>query len=678
MTALRTVGIAVLLVALFEPILRSIQSNEEDPSVVIALDVSASLQLQDGGVARDSVARQVIESLGRSLGDRATFISFDESVDAVTVQDSVEFLGSRTDLSSAIRWTSNQRASTRPGAVVLITDGNTNTGDNPLYSAMDAGLGVYSVSIGDTVPPIDASLQAILTSGLAVIDEPTPVSATIFSKGLQGELATVEFREENRVFATDTITLPRNGLQANVGVLWTPKVEGLRKIEAKLITSAGEYTIANNVARDFVEVRNAKRTVVIYAGAPSPDLTFIRAVVARDNNINVIVVVQKQGSEFYDPLPPNNVLQDAEACIFIGFPVASTPRPVIDQVARACKNGLSLLFIASKDTDYSKLGPLDDVIPFSVATTRPSEFAVTPEVTRIGTSDPLMKITGTERDVELWNTLPPVYRTETFVTPKPGAKTLATMRIQNVPIEEPLIMRRENGKARSLAVLAYGIYRWKLLGEGPAIGRGEQPIPFFDRFIESGVSWLSVRDNNRRVRIRSTRTFYGAGETVAFTANVLDASLAPVDDADVTVTIVLPGGSEQQLVLSANGGGRYSGTLGTLPTGSYRYSGIAQRGTATIGEDHARFDVDELGLEAAGISSNIVLLRAMADRTGAHVVDASRLDELVKALKADPRLRPRAITKERDTTLWHLPWPLAIVLVSFTVEWILRKRLGLV
>ena len=59
-------------------------------------------------------------------------------------------------------------------------------------------------------------------------------------------------------------------------------------------------------------------------------------------------------------------------------------------------------------------------------------------------------------------------------------------------------------------------------------------------------------------------------------------------------------------------------------------------------------------------------------------MSTSGVDELVRLIRADPRLRPVAKTSEREFPLYHLPWLIVLGILAFSLEWFLRKRRGLV
>lgn len=673
---LRTLGMSLLLIALFEPVLRIVRSTEYQPSVVIAVDESRSVVTGSTSAERRDQVLSTIDRI-RSVFADAEVVGFAGSARPLPELDSIRFDGERTDPSSVLRFVANRPALERPALMVLLGDGNGNSGESPISTAEATGLGVYTVGIGNTKDVTDVAAQSLFTSGIVVVDRPTMVTGRFVASGLKGTPIEVVLEEEGKVIARDTVTPIAGQETVSAQFTWTPTTAGQRNVRVRAAAIQGEYRGNNNAVQDLIDVRSNKRTVVVFAGAPSPDVSFLTTLLQQDPTVVVKSFIQKQGGTFYGASPVPADLDGVEAIMMIGFPIASTPESLLGMITKRTSEGTSLLFIPSKDVDQTRLSRFEEVLPFKVAASRPTEFLVTPDIKPGATADPLLKITGAETDVDLWETVPPIYRTETFVTPTPGARTLASIRVNNVPMDEPLIMTRESGRSRSMAILGYGIYRWKLLGEGPQAARGERPIPIFETFFSNVVSWLAVEEDERRIRIRSTQRLYAAGENVGFEASILDQTFAPIDGASVTVTINTPNG-KRTLVLAGIGGGRYAGSIGALPAGSYTYDGVAVVNGQKIGSDNGRFLVGDLGLEDAALTVNTAALASLAERSGARYAPVSDIDSLLQAMRTDPRLAPRAVTTERDTTLWHTIWPILAAIAAFATEWFLRKRRGLV
>ncbi len=92
--------------------------------------------------------------------------------------------------------------------------------------------------------------------------------------------------------------------------------------------------------------------------------------------------------------------------VFVGFPISSTPANVIEMIKEALQKEKPLLFIASQQTDYSKLNQFQEFLPFTLLSTRANEFSVIADLKREALANPLIRIYGTEKDLQIWKTSP--------------------------------------------------------------------------------------------------------------------------------------------------------------------------------------------------------------------------------------------------------------------------------
>jgi hypothetical protein len=322
--------------------------------------------------------------------------------------------------------------------------------------------------------------------------------------------------------------------------------------------------------------------------------------------------------------------------------------------------------------DIPKLKGLESLLPVTFGAGRSNEMLVSAELTEEGKSNPIIRMS----DPDAWGSLPPIYRTETSVQVRPESEVLATVRLGGTKLDDPLIVSRKLGRSRSLIVLGYGIFRWVLLGEGTRQARNESAPPVLADFVSNSLRWLATREEQKQVRITSSKQNYNLGETVRLLAQVYDDTYTPLSDADVTAT-VQGGGRNYNLSLASTGNGRYEATLGSLPPGDYSFNGRAIYSGREIGRDAGRFSVGEISLEFLQPSMNAELLRALANRTGGKFYTARESARLVEDIRAAKGFAPRSVETHSDFALWNYPWVLAGALLAFAIEWVIRKRSGM-
>ena len=705
--ALRTVGLWILLFALFEPIVNIIRASEEPPRVAVLLDNSQSVALQDASRNRKADYIAAVKALNLvSLNPTPTPLTlFDENtanLETATFQpDSMRFQGQFSNLAKPLQTVIDNAEQNNIRAVVLFTDGAFNAGENPLYAAEMLGRPIFAVGVGDSTEPRDIGIRSLLSNEIGYVGGELPVSVNVQASGYQGGTAKVILRDNGAVVGEQTLTFGKSNTateNATATFLYKPTEAGMRTLRAEIKNQSGfeeELTIKNNAASEFVNILKNKRKTIVIAGQLTPDISFLRSTLEANQNVQCAVFVEGKNGEFLDDASSGNTpqsapkrdfkteLAEAEAVMLVGFPVTVTPPAVIEAVRSELSRGKPVLFVASQDLDWVKLRPLETYLPFSTISGSKQEMLALPDVKKQALSSPVMKLSGTDDDATSWNALPPLFRTETLVRVKPGADVLATLKLNNVPLNEPLIVQHTLNNTKSLAILGYGLYRWKLLGFAAEAAKGRTSPDIFGTFFENGLRWLSTSDQGKFVRIKTTRKLYGSGEKVEFTGQVYDKSYNPLDAADVRVVLqsaVLK--QPREVVLSTLGGGRYSAVVEGLGQGEYNFAGTATVNGQKYGEDAGRFSVGEVNIEFQNIRMNAAFLRRLAETTGGAFFTAEEVarnpDNLKNAIKRHRGFQARPVTLRSDIPLWNLAWLLGVAIVCFALEWFLRKRSGMV
>ncbi len=197
LTALRSLALAILLFALFEPVFTGFKSSVIVPKIAILFDNSVSMGITDAGGSRTAIYKSAIEKskISQLSNEDAVFKKFGElTKDIKEFQfDSLSIRENFTDMSSALRSLFTQKSDENIRAVVMFTDGAFNSGQNPVYAAEELSLPVFTVGIGDTTEPRDISVQSVIVNEIAYIDNPVPINANIKVIGYKGAILKFHF-----------------------------------------------------------------------------------------------------------------------------------------------------------------------------------------------------------------------------------------------------------------------------------------------------------------------------------------------------------------------------------------------------------------------------------------------------------------------------------------------------
>lgn len=679
--SLRIIAIFLLLFVLFEPIFTLIRGAFEKPKLAVLLDNSLSMSLKDAKSDRKTDYISVLEKTGFMNLDESQrkIISFDSDIKEYEKfnQDSLSLKGQMTDISKAFKWVNNNLDQENIGAVLLITDGAFNTGNNPIYQADMTGRRVYIVGIGDSTEPKDVSVQSVLTNDVAYIDNPVPVNVNVKVSGYNSGTVKVDLSDNGSQVSEQTFNITPSQQNYSLVFEYDPKIEGVRKLTATVSNMEGELTLKNNSLSEFINVLKNKRKIVIFSGEPNPDLTFLRNVFQSEKGVEVSTFIQKKGAEFFEGQPTKAALHEAELFVLIGFPISSSPSYALDMIKDELAHGKPCLFIASQYLDYTKLRTIEDYLPFVTISSKPQEFVAIGDFRKEALSNSILKISGANTDLDLWNQLPPIFRTETFVRVKPESEVLAGIKVNNTPMKEPLLVTRSFQNQKSVAILGYGLFRWKLLGYAAELAKGRKSTPdLYDILFLNIHRWLSVNQEYKNVVIKTTKKIFNKGERVEFYGQIYDATYSPVDNAYVTVKIN-NGLKTNEITLNSIGNGRYSGFADGLDEGDYFYSDEAKLNNQSLGRDNGRFNVGDVSIEYLDLKMNVGLLRTIAERTGGKFYLPENSGKFLSDLQSSPDFKPKALTIKKEYSLWNLPWILALAILLLSIEWYLRKRSGL-
>ncbi len=674
---LRGTAIALILLALCEPLLQFVSREDRKPVIALLADNSLSMSQKDGAGDRAQILTSLIKGTAvELLSEKADLklFTFSSSAEPLTAE-SLAVNGGATNISSALQ--SSLRSIDDLRGIILISDGNYNAGSNPLYDAEKSRIPVFTVGIGDTNDQKDIAVAKLLTNSVGYVDASIPVEASIRASGVSPRSVTVTLREDGTKIDEQRVTISAQNGPSDLPVKfsYTPGNDGMKKLTVSVEGIDGEITAKNNSRSSLIKVLKNKILISVVTGTVGPDVAAVMQTMNADKNIQADLFYQLPNGEFKpqkDGAELRTTMMKCDAVILIGFPTAQTTAASLQSVAQAVEQrSLPLLFIAGRMLDLQKVRTLERFLPFTVSSERMDEQTVLPFVQERHRYHQLIQQEGTA-----WEKLPPVYYSLTAFTAKPEAQNLLSVKIQNVPLTNPLFIVRSIGSSKSAAVLCYGLHRWKVLA-----GSSDDTKQHFDLWFSSLIRWLSVREKDKFLRVEPAKEFYSQGEQIDFTAQVYNESYQPMDNAEVFVSVrphgKQSGGERIEALLSSSGTGLYEGNIAGLSEGEFTYTASATVNGDTVGTAAGRISVGEQSVEFAETKMNKPLMQQLASSSGGEYVDASEFSLLTERILARQEMSLREQTHTEEFQLWNLPSFLAVIVLLFGVEWFVRKQSGM-
>lgn len=676
LSVLRGISLSLLLLLLFEPIIRIVHRDDQAPRIAVLIDDSQSIGITDRTGSRADQVRRWLDShplSGLPAPASPEYFLFATRITKgfSSMPETLAFNGQSTDMASALSQVKQQVARDNIRGVVIVSDGQYTVGRNPLYDAQDLGVPVYTIGVGDTAEQKDVLVSKVVTNAIAYAGSSVPIEATIKSSGYAGERVEVTVSDGTGILDRSSVTLSEGTSEQTVRLHVEPKDEGTMRYTVSVSRLPQELTEQNNNRSIFIKVLRSKMQVLIVAGAPSPDVAAVRQALSEDGHFAVRAYVQKRSGGFYDERYSRTTVDSADCLVFIDFPMAGESAPFAadlrDVLARLKK---PLLFIAGRTLDYNALRQFEQYLPFTWTGVNSAESQAFPAVDDRYRLHPLITLEGNATS-ETWQSLPPIFKSNTVFRAKPEANTLAGVVLQGVRLNEPLVAASDINRQRTFGITGYNVWQWRLTAQG-----NSATAQFFPLLMSNAVRWLTTKEDNRRVHITPVKQVFTTAEPAEFTAQVYDDQLHPVDNAEVDIEI-RKGSESAPMVFRSAGSGMYEGSVEGLAEGEYTYSGKASVNGQLAGNDAGKFSIGNVNVEFLETKMNKPLLEQIAFRTGGTYAPISNSSPLAGEIANGIHLTSREIVEASEIELWNWKYLLGMMIALLGAEWLIRKLNGM-
>ncbi|MCL4538950.1 MAG: hypothetical protein M1378_05005 [Bacteroidetes bacterium] len=675
LAVLRALSFFLLLLSVTNLVTDFVRFREEKHSVILLVDDSKSMSLSDGGTPRPRVVNNILESplFGKLSSDfKVTPVAFGSSVLKISSLDSLKFNQPSTNIESALIDASNLGSDGDAAFAVLLSDGNYNTGGDPLDVARGLAFPVFTIGIGDSTRPSDVIVRQVIAAPSIYAGKKSVVRAIVRSTGFGGKSVTAYLMEDGKEIDSKEMTLPNEG-DVEASFNYTPATVGTHVLTVYVPPQMGEFNRKNNSSSVTADVLKGKYSILLVAGEPSSDVAFLRRSAETSGDFDLNVLIQRDGDKFYTHNPPdqtdvNRILsQKYDAVVLYDFPNSQSRTTLSDISALLNSTRVPFAYFAGKDFSAEQVAKLPR-LPFVPGGIQPGEF-------QIGISPLPSSSVGLQSLQTLLNAnfslFPPLYYQRIGCKPVFGAASLAVPVLNGVRLDSPVFLVDQ--VTRSAAFLAYGIWRLQLMSSLSGLS-GD----FLQNFFTTLLRTLIGSGKQKLLTVHTDKRVYDPSETVNFNALLVDQTGSPVDGATVDVNIKRETTSRSvaDIRLAGESNGAYTGSLGGLGEGKYTYVAQARSTASFFGADSGTIVVEPLNTEFVQTAMNVQLLRQLASVTGGKFLTPHAF--MTGGLQISPEWRkPVTLTDTKRFELLSLLPILGVVILLLSIEWIMRKIWGL-
>jgi uncharacterized membrane protein len=694
--ALRTLALAAVAIFVCRPVILLPSTTSGDVVIPVLVDLSRSMRIADAdGESRIARATDILQKAivpGLAGYGAVELLGIADTL-TLTTADRLNADARRTDLSAAIAATRERyRGRNVPGIVVLSDGGD--TGQTSTADALSgSGPAVFSIGIGSAAGVADREVMAI-TAGEPRLDQTSiDLHVSVVTRGFGSAPFALRVLANGQVIDTRSVAPLADGSPIDEAFTVSPDPLNPTVYSAEIAVEHGESIAENNARSVLVSPAGRKRRILILAGAPGFEHSFLLRALSQDPGLELDSVVRKGKNEEAADTFLVQAGSGRAAALTSGFPATREALFAYDAIVIAnlesdfftrAQLSAAADFVAARGGGLLVLGgrsfeqrgligtPLEEVLPVELndrrgARTAPTEEAPAPQnrltLTAEGQGHPVMRIgPSAEASQKLWASFPPLASSAAVGGPRPGASILAVTASPS-GVVLPVIAVQRYGRGRSMVFAGEASWRWRML------------LPSTDRsyefFWRQALRWLAA-DAPEPITV-TVPTELEPGDLVSVDVEVRDRAFVPVSDAVVEMALTAPGGEARFLPLRPGGKGHFVGGVVSEIAGLYRVHAEAKKGPTTLGAADRWFYVGGSDREFADPRLNEGFLRRLARESGGKYARAADSSQVISDLRSSAPHSPEP--ERRD--LWHEPWAFALVIALLSAEWISRRRWGL-
>jgi hypothetical protein len=695
----QSVFVALVLLLLWQPAMTVAALSSQQNIIAVVVDDSRSMAIADnGGKTREAAALGALEGgvlSGLQQRFQTRIYRLGSGVTRVDGLKGIEPTEGSTHIGDGLKQLATETADLPIGAVLLLTDGGQNTagmgdsgiGLDALQALRNRRLPLHTVGFGRLENAHDVELENVSVAASAIANARLAATISFTQHGYAGQKAMLTIREGEKTLAAREVTLAANGAVQTESVFFSAGAAGAKSLQFAIGPLAGEENLKNNVMARPVLVSDAKRRILYIEGEPRWEFKFIRRAEEDDPTVQLVSMLRTSENKIYRqgisdpgelaagfPVRPEDLF--GYSGIIVGSVDADYFTPLQQELLREYvdRRGGGVLFLGGRSS-LSDGGwgasNMNELLPTFLPAGRNNfhRNPTTVELTAEGRDSPITRLLDDPaKNAERWKKLTYLADYEDAGSPKPGATELAEMNVGRRKL--PLLVTQSYGHGRTAIMATGGTWRWQM---SEAVGD-----PSHHLFWQQLLRWLVADSPGPVTASMPARVLMDEGH-VQFAAQVRDRQFQPAGDAHVTAHVVGPEGTNAvvDLAPSQNAPGEYQADWTAEKPGAYLAEVTAEsagKQPQELGRDVVTFQREDGVAENFHTEQHQALLKQLASQTGGRYWEPSELKDLPR----DVSYSEAGISVRSTKELWSMPIVFLLLMALPIVEWLLRRKWGVI
>ena len=633
---LRFLSIFTLLLLIINPTFNKNHITVVKPNLLVAIDNSASIKHHLETKNVENLVGQLKNDAELNAKYAINYFTFGANLNTL---DSLSFNESNTNLSKPFLEFSNLYKSTN-NPVVLITDGNPTVGNATEF--INYKSPVFSYIVGDTTVFEDLSINKLNINKYTYINNKLPVEIFVNYTGTKTISKKLTVFDKNTKVYSKKLDFSSTENVQEISFYLTTNTPGTHYYTATIEALENEQNTLNNTKNFSIDVIEEVAEILILTSVTHPDLGMFKKSIESNKQRSVTI---KNINNF------KGKLNDYQLVIL--YQPNNLFKPVFTTILEQKSN---YLVVSGLATDWGFLNNNQNVFKKNAL----SQYEEYHPFFNLNYASFISSDIGFSRFAPLEDYFGDI----SFSIP---TNTLLFQKIGTIETTQPLLATFQKNNQKGAVLFGENSWRWRMHSFAE-----NKTFEIFDGFISNLVQYLSSDLKNNRLNVEVNPLYY-ANETIKISASYLDENYNFDNRAKLWITITNKETNFNKKIPFSILNNQFNVDLTNLQSGDYMYSvSVENQNTKASGS----FKIIPFEVEQQFSNSNYKQLEILSNNTNGALYFTDNSKNLIADLKADERFKSIQKNKLIKTPLINFKWLLALILLSLTIEWFLRKYFG--